>query len=174
MNLVIGSCYHYAAELGYHYTFGTATLLIFMAILNCSDLKEEAKRTVITAAMAAALITAVPLLTQNLFQYENYQKYKSYYAYVESCLASIPDDACVIAAPNYLPHVANRNEIYQLNEDDYVTASGNVTAIKDMNKYDYFVLDAKDGNTRGAIAILESNGYTLFAECKDYIVIYKK
>ena len=174
MNLVIGSCYHYAAELGYHYTFGTATLLIFMAILNCSDLKEETKRTVIAAAMAAALITAVPLLTQDLFNCEDYQKYKSYYAYVESCLASIPDDACVIAAPNYLPHIANRNEVYQLNEDDYVTASGNVTAIKDMNKYDYFVLDAKDGNTRGAIAILESNGFKLFAECKDHIVIYKK
>ena len=174
MNLVIGSCYHYAAELGYHYTFGTAALLIYMAVLNCSDLKEETKRTVIAAAMAAALITAVPLLTQDLFYCEDYQKHKSYYAYIESCLASVPENACVIAAPNYLPHIANRNEVYQLNEDDYVTASGNVTAIKDMDKYDYFVLDAKDGNTRGAIAILESNGFKLFAECKDHIVIYKK
>ena len=174
MNLVIGACYHYAAEMGFHYTFGTSTLLIFMAILNCSDLKEKTRHTVVAAAMAAALITAVPLLTPEFFYCETYQKYKSYYRYIESNLTSIPDDACVISAPNYLPHIANRNEIYQLNEDDYVTVNGNVTEIKDMNRYDYFVLNAKDGNTRGAVAILESNGYKLFAECKDHLLIYKK
>ncbi len=41
MNLVIGSGYRYAAEMGYHYTFGTVTLLIFLAIINCADLNEK-------------------------------------------------------------------------------------------------------------------------------------
>ena len=174
MNLVIGSGYHYAAEMGFHYTYGTAALLIFMAILNCSDMKEEHQRTAVAAAFAAALITAFPLLTHNLSFCEDYQRNKEHYQKIEANLASIPSDASVIAAPTYLPHIASRSEIYLLSEDDYVTSNGNVTAIKDVNRYDYYVLNEKDGNTKGAIAILETNGYKLFAESEGCVIIYKK
>ena len=47
-------------------------------------------------------------------------------------------------------------------------------SIKDISKYDYFVLNEKDGNTQGAAAILESSGFTRFAESEGCVVIYKK
>lgn len=174
MNLVIGSGYRYAAEMGYHYTFGTACLLIFMTILNCSDLKEESRRTVTAAIAAAALITAVPVLSSNLVHIENYSKNASHYQNIEACLASIPQDACVIADTNYLPHVAERKELYLLDENDFIVANGRVLTIKDAERYDYFVLNEKDGNTQGAVAILESSGFTRFAESEGCVVIYKK
>ena len=174
MNLVIGSGYHYAADLGYHYTFGTACLLIYMALINTADLKEDTCRTVISAAAAAAIITAAPLLTYNINHIEEYSKNKVHYQNIEACLTSIPADACVIADTNYLPHVASRKEIYLLSEEDFSTANGKVLSIKDINKYDYFVLNEKDGNTQGAVAILESNGFTRFAESEGCVVIYKK
>lgn len=174
MNLVIGSGYHYAAEMGFHYTFGTTVLLIFMTVLNCSDMKEENRRTAAAAVMAAALITAFPLLTENLSYIKDYQNNKEHYQRIEATLTSIPADATVIAAPRYLPHIAERSGIYQLSEEDYVTVSGNVTAIKDMNNFEYFVLDAKDGNTRGAVAILESGGFEFYAESGDSVLIYRK
>ena len=52
--------------------------------------------------------------------------------------------------------------------------NGNVTAIKDMNNFEYFVLDAKDGNTQGAVAILESCGFEFYAESGDSVLIYRK
>lgn len=174
MNLVIGSGYHYAAEMGFHYTFGTAVLLIFMTILNISDMKEEHRRTAAAAVMAAALITAFPLLTVNLSYIKEYQNNKDHYQKIEAALTSIPGDAAVIAAPGYLPHIAERSKIYQLNEEDYVTVNGKVTSIKDMDNFDYFVLDARDGNTQGAIAILEAGGYKFYAESGNAVIIYKK
>lgn len=174
MNLVIGSGYRYAAEMGFHYTFGTSCLLIFMAILNCSDLKEESRRTVTAVIAAAALITAMPVLSCNLVHLENYSKNASHYQNIEACLASIPQDACVIADTNYLPHIAERKEIYLLDESDLIIANGRVLSIKDMDRYDYFVMNEKDGNTAGTAAILESSGFTRFAESEGAVIIYKK
>ncbi len=174
MNLVIGSGYRYAAEMGYHYTFGTVTLLIFLAIINCADLNEKSRKTVVAAVMAASLITAAPLLSSNLTNCEEYLKNREHYNKIEACLSSIPGDACVIADTNYLPHIANRKELYLLSEDDFVTNGGRVLSIKDMDRYDYFVLNEKDGNTQGAAAILESSGYKRFAESEGCVVIYKK
>ena len=174
MNLVIGACYHYAVDLGFHYTFGTSCLLIFMAIINASDLKDSSKRTVIASAAAASLIFALPLLSANLDYCDEYRNNRSNYQKIEECLARIPEDACVISDTNYLPHVAARNEIYLLSEEDLITANGKVLMVKDKEKYDYFVLNEKDGNTAGIISILESSGFTRFAGCEGAVVIYKK
>lgn len=174
MNLVIGSGYHYAAELGFHYTFGTSCLLIFMAVINCSELKEVSRRTLIAAAAAASIITAAPILSNNLIYLEEYRENYSYYQQIEACLTSIPEDAVVISDTNYLPHVAARNAVYLLSEDDLVTADGKVLMIKDKDKYDYYVLDGNNGNTQGIISILESSGYTRFAESQGAVIIYKK
>lgn len=174
MNLVIGSCYHYAVDLGFHYTFGTTCLLVFMAIINMSDLKDDSRRTVAAAAAAASLIIAFPLLSVNLDYCEEYQNNKTHYQKIEECLSLIPEDTCVISDTNYLPHVAARDEIYLLSEEDLVTADGKVLMIKDKDKYDYFVLNEKDGNTAGIISILESSGFTRFAGYEGAVIIYKK
>ncbi|MBR6488403.1 MAG: DUF2079 domain-containing protein [Clostridiales bacterium] len=174
MNLIIGAGYHYAAEMGYHYAFGTVCLLIYLAVINCADINEKSRKTVVTAVMAASLITAVPILSSNLTNCEEYLKNREHFNKIEACLSSIPDDACVIADTNHLPHVASRKEVYLFNEDDIVTANGRVLSIKDIMKYDYFVLDEKDGNTQGVIAILESSGFTRFAESEGCVIIYKK
>ena len=174
MNLVIGSGYRYAAEMGFHYTFGTASLLIFLAVINCADFNEKTRRTVITAAAAAALITAMPVIGTNTIYCKEYAKNMDHYRSIETTLASIPQDACVISDTNYLPHVAERKEIYLLSEDDLVTANGRVLSIKDVNRYDYYVLNEKDGNTKGIISILETSGYSRFAESEGCVIIYKK
>ena len=174
MNLVIGSGYRYASEMGYHYTFGTASLLIFLALINCADLKENSRRTVLAAAAAASLITAVPVLSSNAVHCENYLKEREHYQNIEVCLNSVPEDACVIADTNYLPHIADRKEVYLLNEDDIVTNGSKVLSIKEMNRYDYFVLNEKDGNTPGIISILESSGFRRFAESEGCVVIYSR
>lgn len=41
MNLVIGSGYSYAAIMGYQYTFGTSSLLIYMTIINIADFDTD-------------------------------------------------------------------------------------------------------------------------------------
>ena len=98
---------------------------------------------------------------------ENYQK-------IEACLASIPQDAIVMSDTKYLPHIAARKEIYMLSEDDIVIANGKVVMIKDINKYDFFVLNTQDGNTEDMVTLLKASGFTLFAESGGRILIYRK
>ena len=174
MNLIVGSGYGYAGELGFHYTFGTVSLLIYMSILNSCDLRKKDFRIVTAAATAAAFIYGFALLTSKIPYYDQYRFNKEHYQKMEECLLKIPEDACVIATARYLPHIADRNELYLLSEDDYIVSNGNVTVIKDMDRYEYFVLEETDGNTPGAIAILEANGFELFAESGGRVVIYKK
>lgn len=174
-NLVIGSGYHYAAEIGFHYTFGTASLLIFVSIVNCSELKEETCRKLISVAAASALITSMAIMTgRSLHYYENYVLNKENYQKIEACLASIPQDAIVMSDTKYLPHIAARKEIYMLSEDDIVIANGKVVMIKDINKYDFFVLNTQDGNTEDMVTLLKASGFTLFAESGGRILIYRK
>ena len=174
MNLIVGSGYGYASQMGYHYTFGTVCLLFYMTIINSSEFKEETRRAVIAAAAVAAIITASALLSTNFDYCEMYRKDKDQYQKVEECLKQIPEDACVASAYKFLPHIADRKEVYLLDGEDYIVADGKVLSIKDMNRYEFFVFNAKDGNTKGAISILESNGYKFFAESGDSVVIYRK
>lgn len=174
MNLIVGSGYGYASQMGYHYTFGTVCFLFYMAIINCSGLKKKTQRTTIAAAAVAALITASALLSSNFDYCEQYRKDKEHYQKIEVCLKQIPDDACVASAYKYLPHIADRKEVYLLDDEDYIVANGNVASIKNMNRYDYYVFNKKDGNTEGAIAILEAGGFEFFAESEDSVVIYKR
>ena len=74
----------------------------------------------------------------------------------------------------FLPHIAARKEIYMLSEDDIVTANGKVVMIKDINKYDFFVLNTQDGNTEDMVTLLKASGFTLFAESGGRILIYQK
>ena len=151
MNLVIGSGYRYAAEMGYHYTFGTACLLIFMVIINCSDLSETSRNTVVTAVAAAAIITAVPLLSMNITHCDEYLKNRAHYERIEAALSSIPEDAVVISDTNYLPHVASRKEIYLLSGEDFVTANGNVFTVT-LNIEMYSAVLTKDNITVSVFA----------------------
>lgn len=174
-NLVIGYGYRYAAEIGFHYTFGTVSLLVFVSILNCSELKEENRRKVLPVVAASALITSMSFMSgPTLRYYEDYVKNKDHYKRIEACLESIPQDASVMSDTNYLPHIAARKEIYMLSEDDVVVANGKVVSIKDVNKYDFFVLNMNNGNTKDMASILEASGYKLFAESDGSILIYRK
>ena len=111
---------------------------------------------------------------RTLHYYENYVLNKENYQKIEACLASIPQDAIVMSDTKYLPHIAARKEIYMLSEDDIVIANGKVVMIKDINKYDFFVLNTQDGNTEDMVTLLKASGFTLFAESGGRILIYRK
>lgn len=176
MNLVVGSGYPYAAEIGYQYTFGPGVLLVYMAVINAADMGLNRKNGFVSCAAVASLLMSVSSLSGKITYYDNYKDKEQHYIDMEETLDSIPEDASVVANTWFLPHVANRDEVYLLDLYDLVpdAVDPNIyTALKYPDRYDFYVMSYGDSNTSIFIPLLEAQGYTLYKELSSYIVIYE-
>ena len=171
MNLVIGAGYGYAAELGYQYTFGPAALLLYVSLVNLSEMRAEKKAVLSAAACALSLITACALIGGQVSNCACYKENRERFTRMEECLDSIPAEGAVLSNTFYLPHIADRDEIYQL--DGALIKDGDAVAgIAKIQKYDYVVLNRTQEADRAAIPFVEESGFTVFAECDGELVIY--
>lgn len=168
MNLVIGSGYGYAAEMGYQYTFGTAALLIYLTLINTDDFVSERRTVSMIVVGAVSIITAFSLISGKISYYENYHEREEHFKAIESCLDTIPDGYSVISDTVYLPHIADREEIYLFGDEDFEKNGDEIIGLKDMERYDFYVLN----RWNDAVPYLEIAGYTIFAECENTVVIY--
>lgn len=172
INLVQGTSYSFAADIGYQYTFGTVALLIYLAVINISEFDTDYRNICIITAGALSVITAFSLISGHLSYYELYREREEDFKTIESCLDAIPDDASAICYVTYLHHVADRDEVYIFNEADFEMTGDRIVGLKDMWKYDFYVMHQADPNTQNAIPYLEAAGYTVFAKCEDTLIIY--
>ena len=180
MNLVVGSGYGYAAQMGYQYIFGPSCLLIYMTILNAEDMEQERKNSFMTSAAVVCMITAFCLISGRISGYEGYQKRQEYWHNLEACLDSVPKDGRVIVNTWFLPHIADREEVYIFDRNDFITNpdiesdvfAETVTGLKDIQRYDFYVMSRGDENTAIALPYLEEAGFTYYTGTEDYIVIY--
>lgn len=174
MNLVIGSGYGYAVQMGYQYTFGPAALLIYMVILNCADLEDKRKTVLSVAAMYASFVTSFAMYTSNIDRYYTpYKERQDHYDYMDECLESLPEDASIACNGWYLPHAANRKEVYLFDGGDLERIDDRIVGIKDMDRYDYFVLSSNEENLSTIQMYLANAGYTLWGNCDNTILVYK-
>lgn len=173
------SDYVYQHNIFYQYTFGPLAFLIYLTLINVSDLKLDIKR---IAALGMAFVFGVgcfiPTVGKKLVKYPGYCiKYSDFYNEVSDTLSLIPDDASVTATTFYTTFLSQRDVLYDiyyvsrehLLESEYVAL--NVTAKNEFRKY------ADKGQENGfenIIALLLENGYDLYAELENVLVIYKK
>ncbi|MBO4473348.1 MAG: DUF2079 domain-containing protein [Clostridiales bacterium] len=173
-NLLFSAAYVYAAQIRYQYAFGTATLLIYLAIMNISDFDKDRRTVAITSVAAVSVICAACMISPNLDQYEQYKNNRTTCQGIAACLEKIPQDASVTADDYYLPHLAARNEIYSLNFENFVMSGSNVVSLQDVHDTDYYVLDLTDNRESQTAELLKSRGYSEYARYEDYVVIYIK
>lgn len=174
MNLVVGAGYGYAAKIGYQYIFGPSCLLIYMSVINCEELSPKKKNSYISSAAVASIITAVCLCSGNIRYYENYKEREDHYIALEECLDSVPQDASVVSNTWYMPHIADREEVYILDMNDLKTDPNdeNVKTLIDMFRYDFYVLSTGDEITPIITPQLEAAGFTVFSQAENRMIIY--
>ncbi len=183
MNLVVGAGYSYAASVGYQYIFGPSCLLIYLAILNVSDMEEPRRNSFVTVSACVCIVTTLSLVSWRASYIESYKEKEQHYKNMEECLDTVPENGRVIANPWFLPHLADRPEIYIFDQNDFekdpnktegdgVTFADTVTGLLDMNRYDFYVMSWGDPNTSIAMPYLEEAGFVEFAKTEDYITIY--
>lgn len=155
--------YYYASNMGYQYVFGTFVCLLYVTVLNFNDIPKRIRPALISFMAFASVFTAVSGSTWKMYTKESYEINKTKFETMVSYFQMIPDDTSVTADTWYVPHLANRKEIYMMRDTD------------NNFKYTDFVIVRLDANydwTDSKIKFLEDNGYTLYAENSGVFKIY--
>ena len=126
--------YAYQPKIGFQYHFGIAAFLIYAMLKNLPEIESaDVRRTLLCVAAAGCLcsylMAAFPLVETRI---KNWEKNGEYFEEMEAYLQeAVPDDVSVAASTFLLPHIADRDEIYE------------VYYHKNKADVEYVVLDAR-------------------------------
>ena len=116
--------YGYQHNLDFQYSFGAAAILCYLAVINAAEIKGYTKQYLISLAAAASVIitmsTTIPRINS---YYARLITGSEEFAIIDEALETIPKDASVRASTYFVPHIADRDEIYEIvsnNETEYM------------------------------------------------------
>ena len=172
-NLVFGASYIYASQITFHYAYGPAALLIYMAVVNISELEKDRKHILILACAVVSVISAFAMVSGNIRNCEKYEKNKDRYHRIENCLEKLPEDAAVSCDTHFLPHIADRKELYAIDSAKFGYQGEHVVKLNGVEQTEFVVLNLMDGPQVQARDMLVQSGYEVFAEEEGEIVILR-
>ena len=154
----LASGYHYAQEIGFQYVFGTATCLIYCALINYDDIKAKNKQFIPVFMSVATLCSFASMQGGKTTAYDIYKDDPEKFKLRDEVLAEVPENASVVVFDSFtLTRLAQRKEVYLLSD-------GNLNKPLD---YDFIVL--KDGYSdhewlNEIRAKLPENGYLVYSD----------
>ena len=110
------------------------------------------------AAVMCFFVTALPKLEAYT---KRYLTGKEEFEIIDTALDTIPDDASVKASTFYVPHIADRHEIYEINS---------------KNETEYVVFDVRPAlvhETDELRAEYFAMGYEVYQDVENYVLILK-
>lgn len=154
--------YGYQHSIYFQYTYGVSALLFYLTVVNLSDMRDEFRKMLPIAVAMSAVITYSATMASKTNYYRSYVQSCDTRAAINEVLNEIPKDAGVTASTFLLPHIANRDEIYQY---------------KSKNETEYIVLDIRwmsetDKNTE--FKSITNKGYRLVSIKENVIALFKK
>jgi len=154
------SHYQYLYDIGFQYHFAVTAFFFYAALKNLPEMTLPTRRNLLALAMAACfclyITVVIPKLTSYTDRWENGQET---YERMEAILDSVPEDASVNCTSFLLAHMADRDVIYEVNYH------------KNKPDVDFVVLDVRsDAQTKTRRAYM-SEGYTLWAEYKEIVIL---
>ena len=143
--------YPYQYNIGFQYSFGSASFLTFLAIMNLADMKPNTQR---LFACAAVICSVSLFVTMNVTEARRYMlqyvSAKGEVAVIREALSEIPTDASVCASTFLVPQLSRRSELYEVYY--HKPAEG--------ERLDYIILDSRSDCTE-QIEKYESLGYSV-------------
>ena len=157
--------YPYQPRIGFQYHFGVAAFLIYAMLKNLPEIESaEVRRTLLsigaTACLCSYIVVALPLITPRL---QDWQKKQDKYVEMEAFLEeNVPEDASVAASTYLLPHLADRDEIFEVHYH------------KNKPDIEYVVLDARYASHEKFYQDYLAHGYTVVAEMEKCIIVLQQ
>ena len=158
INLV--SHYQYLYNLGFQYHFAVTAFFFYAALKNLPDMTLPTRRNLLALAMAACFCLYLTTVIPKLSTYtDRWEKNQETYTKMEAILDSVPEDASVNCSSFLLAHMADRDEIYEVNYH------GNKPDV------DFVVLDVRQDSQTKTKRAYYANGYTLWAEYEEIVIL---
>lgn len=167
------SDYQYQHNIMFQYTFGSTACLLYLTVVNLGDLEIPWQRIVplvcavaisFTCFRGAIVPTASWYIRDSVRSAEKDQT-------IRDALDLIPGDAAVTASTYLTTHLSNREILYDVG---YATRNhlleSEFVALDLASTYGY----NRYGGIEKLRALLESEGYTVFTELTDLLVIYHR
>lgn len=154
--------YTYQYSLDFQYSFGAVACLMYLAVINAAELGDKPKKYMCSLAAVSAvmifLVTAGGRLDALSTRYESGTEE---FATLNSALETLPEDASVKASTFFIPHIADRDEVYE---------------IRSVNETDYVVFDMRPSlvhETDDLRELYTAMGYETELDIQDRILIMK-
>lgn len=156
--------WRYQFNVGYQYTYGTAALLIFSAIMYVKEASPRVRRFLVTSMVCISMVFMISLVWNRAGGYfSEYSENKTKYDMTVEALEMIPEDATVTAYGCMVPHLW-QVDVLQTVPKHY----------GQLVPTEYFVID-KRYETSGNILDMYhcmGNDYDLICD-KGYVKIFK-
>lgn len=171
------SDYQYQHDIFFQYTFGSAACLLYLTAVNLAELKLDRQRVFALAAaasvsMACFCMTVVPKALQ--YPIECIREHGTHQS-IRSALSAIPEDAPVTATFAYTTFLSQRETLYDVGfaSKDHVLQTEYIVLGLDVPEGDFrqYATEEEDG-FGNFIKLLEDNGYIVFDEVPEELVIY--
>lgn len=137
--------YGYQYKIGYQYGFGSGAFLIYLSLLNISDLKEEKaateKRSIL--ALSCSVILLFGLFAGRLGYITTYGETKGERAVIGEAFSKIEDDTSVAASAFFVPGLSQRKVIYELETTNHLDECEYI-AVDMRRKYDESIFENED------------------------------
>lgn len=164
LNILTSYKYQYSISLQYH--FGITAFIIYAMVLNLPDIQIIPRRRLLALGVAASCCMYIFLIIPTYDQYTAlWEKNKEDYLAIETMLDDLPENASLCVPRPYVPHVADRQEVY---EHPYHVIRAGENQLKEHD-VDYAVIRLeKDDEYRAAF---EEKGYTVWAEYEGHVIL---
>ena len=165
--LLIGlmSDYKYQHSIYFQYVFGWSAFLFYASVLNLSELSRSARRALCAVMLSASALFSVAYaapLGSSIFP-SVAQKEKC--AAISEAIADIPNDASVTSDTFILPHLADREIIYEL--DGKATSADTDYVVFDLRYTDAATADERE-------TAFAADGYETVCRTDGVIMIMKR
>lgn len=111
------SNYKWQADTGFQYNFGSGSLLLYLAVINYSELKNPK---LLLSSVCSSAIIFCSLYHGRLDYFKAYRDAAESRQIIDEALSVIPDNATVIASTFMLPNLSQRDEVYELEHTNHI------------------------------------------------------
>lgn len=172
------SDYQYQHDIMFQYTFGSIACLIYLTAINLSDLKDTWKQGLLAwISLALCIVLFADTILPVATRYPRlYQHNRELYTSIRQTLQFIPEDASVSATTFYTTELSNREILYDVkytSTENLLSSEYVALAVNSATNYTRYESESGSG-FENLCKLLEDNGYEVFAQLEDTLVIYKK
>lgn len=171
------SDYKYQHDIFFQYTFGSGACLIYLCAVNLGEMKKRRLQLsfIITAALACSLCFGIIIAPRGISYPLRSIKNFQYYQEIRDTLAAIPDDASVTATTFYTTALSQRKilfDVHYSSKEHLLDTQYVVLTRARESSYDHYASLGQDNGFDNLIKLLKENGYRLWKEIPDVLVIY--